>query len=85
MALNDPLNVKYYGAHNQDENKEIDPLLALSPQMLLSFLINSKELRSASYYALVLWGARWSSGNRVSAFPHELLTEVFKDYNRLAK
>ena len=85
MALNDPLNAEYYGAHNQDEKKEIDPLLALSPRMLLSFLINSKELRSASHYALALLGARWSNGNRVSAFPHKLLTEVFKDYNRLAK
>ncbi|MEZ7853530.1 MAG: P1 family peptidase [Cyclobacteriaceae bacterium] len=49
MAMNDILNAEFYGAHNQDEKKEIDPLLSLSPRMLLSFLINSKELCSASH------------------------------------
>jgi len=56
MTLNNTLNAEYYGADNPDEKKEIDPLLALSPRLFLSFLINSKELRSASHYALVLWG-----------------------------
>jgi len=48
-ALNDTLNAEFYGAHNQDKKKEIDPLLSLSPRMPLSFLINSKELLSASH------------------------------------